>query len=392
MFAENLFLIDTKTAMVIVFWYNLVAIITNMIYWATARDRSKFDVLKNFTLAKLFVAMSFFLMIYRGIFPDLLSFNVANSLLHLGFYTEMLAIFNIFGIKQKRTSLYLMVTLCLSVIFYNTAVFLNQPPNIRIAVTSFCIFMILLIPSFSLLFARKSNTFVRVLGLFYLLFTFMMLPRGIYMLNHANVTIFTNSFPQSLTFLSLILVSILGNSVFLLMMKENADRANVKLACTDFLTKLSNRYNFLSHAEQIFESHKQNGSSLAVLFFDLDKFKAVNDQYGHMFGDTVLVRFSDILRNHLRECDLACRYGGEEFVVLLPHADQTAGLAFAEAMLHEVSQTKFDAFPDFRLTTSIGLISRAPVESDVLSTYLEAADKMLYQAKENGRNRIEISL
>ncbi len=391
MYLADLFSIDVKTVMVIIFWSNLVVTIINGAYWATAKDKSKFSMLQNFTIAKLFMAASFILMLRRGMLPDFATYNMANVILFLGFYVEVLAIFDILEIKQKRNKIYLTTILCATIVIYNCVTFLYEANNMRVAASSFCLMLILSSPSFILTLNRKLNVFVRVLGLFYLLFALMLVPRTVYSLLNIGVSLFSNNITQSLTFLSLILINMLSSSVFLLAMKENADKVNEERANIDFLTKLANRYSFLSQAEQIFEWHKQKQASLAVLFFDLDKFKRINDKYGHMMGDVVLVRFSNVLRNHVGECDLACRYGGEEFVVMLPSTDEATALVFAEKVLNEMSQTKFEEIPDLKVTTSIGVLCRMPTGSDTLADYLDTADKMLYRAKESGRNRIEMS-
>ncbi len=388
---EHLFDIDITTIINLLFWCNLVTILIYVMYWLTAKDKSHFNILKNFTISKVLVAASFFLMIFREVLPDFYTYYLANSLFYIGIHVELMVITDVHSLRKKRTVNYQTAFLCAVILFYITSLIVYRQANIRVAMSSLCIFAIFLMPSLRLLLNRTSDRFFKLLGLFYLTFALVLPPRAIHMLNHPESTLFTNSFIQSLSFLALFLVNILSSSVLLLVIKENADKVNIQLASTDFLTKLMNRYSFLTNAEKIFTEHRQNGLDLTVLFMDLDKFKGVNDKYGHAVGDRVLVSFAEVLRHSLRKSDIVCRYGGEEFVVLLPNTDPNAGLIVAKSIHGRISQIKFDEIPDLTLTTSIGVFTGVPLENETLEDYLEAADKMLYTAKENGRNRIEVA-
>ena len=160
-----------------------------------------------------------------------------------------------------------------------------------------------------------------------------------------------------------------------------------KIAWRDYLTKLFNREAFVkSYAIQA-SSHQRNSQPLSILLIDLDHFKSINDQFGHSVGDQVLIRVADLLRQETRASDIVARWGGEEFVVLLSNADLTVAAALAEKIRIKIEQDdELQKIARKAQTASIGL-ALCEQNSD-LNSNLKTADKNLYQAKDNGRNRV----
>lgn len=160
-------------------------------------------------------------------------------------------------------------------------------------------------------------------------------------------------------------------------------------AAADNLTGLLTRAAFMQEARTLFAENQRNGKFFSVLFLDLDHFKNVNDQYGHAFGDAVLVRFAEIVKASTRNNDLCCRYGGEEVVVVLADSDSNAAENVARRIVQDVREAVFESNKNFRFTVSIGMISAIPETGEQVHTYIEKADLALYEAKNNGRNRIK---
>ena len=134
----------------------------------------------------------------------------------------------------------------------------------------------------------------------------------------------------------------------------------------------------------------QRSKTLAVLMVDLDYFKAVNDTYGHDAGDDVLREFARRLRKNLRGIDLACRFGGEEFVVVMPETDLSLAVAVAERVRQKVAGEPFLVNGGARaldVTISVGLAMLDHYD-DTPQTILKRADEALYAAKRDGRNRV----
>jgi diguanylate cyclase (GGDEF)-like protein len=132
---------------------------------------------------------------------------------------------------------------------------------------------------------------------------------------------------------------------------------------------------------------------LAILVLDLDHFKQINDRYGHLIGDECLRRVAMVIRKHTqRPGDTAVRFGGEEFVVLLPGTNREGACQVAEQIREDVQSLVLEIDNrQIRLTLSTGISGRVPLEDDTAEKLLEAADSALYRAKAAGRNRVEVA-
>lgn len=183
--------------------------------------------------------------------------------------------------------------------------------------------------------------------------------------------------PSFLAFTALLLVAV-------------ADRGRLLLekATTDALTGLPNRATFLERARRELARAERNGSSLALAMLDIDHFKRFNDTYGHAAGNVVLAGVAAEIGKLVRKMDLACRYGGEEFIVILTKCDQDGVQTFAERVRNAVESALFntEAGP-LSVTVSVGCASYRA--GDSYETFFKRADQALYRAKQNGRNRVE---
>jgi diguanylate cyclase (GGDEF)-like protein len=156
------------------------------------------------------------------------------------------------------------------------------------------------------------------------------------------------------------------------------------LATTDPLTELPNQRVMVATLDLEFERGRRYGRRLSVLFIDLDHFKQVNDEYGHLAGDSVLQEVSAVIRGALRSVDTLGRWGGEEFVVVLPEVDSNGALIVAERIREAVAEHRFSSAP-CRLTASIGVASY-PDDAESRTKLIDAADRAMYAAKRLGRN------
>lgn len=165
-----------------------------------------------------------------------------------------------------------------------------------------------------------------------------------------------------------------------------------KQANHDPLTGALNRRSFSLIAEKAIAQSHRYGKPLSVLMMDLDRFKQINDHLGHNSGDELLCQFVTIAGNVLRSEDIFCRYGGEEFVALLPNTNAELALVAAERLRNtfaaELPETMKDILP-FPITVSIGVAERRQDED--IESLLHRADTALYQAKRRGRNRSELA-
>jgi len=154
----------------------------------------------------------------------------------------------------------------------------------------------------------------------------------------------------------------------------------------DALTGLPNRLLLADRLRQALARAERNHLQVAFLSIDLDRFKNINDEFGHMLGDDVLRAVSNIFLRHLRKVDVVCRYGGEEFAVILPATQGGSAAAVADKLRRAVASAQF-ACVSFPVTVSIG-VSEFPANGITRDDIVRAADAALYQAKESGRNRV----
>ena len=171
---------------------------------------------------------------------------------------------------------------------------------------------------------------------------------------------------------------------------RNDFQAGLEVAITDQLTGLYNRRYLSSHLDNLINKSVENGRSVSLLVIDIDHFKIVNDTYGHDVGDQVLKEFARRLSSNVRGIDMACRYGGEEFIVAMPETDVSFSYMVAERLRQEVAEIPFKVKTDegeLSITISIG-ITDWEGQDDSVESLLKRADQALYKAKRDGRNRV----
>lgn len=176
-----------------------------------------------------------------------------------------------------------------------------------------------------------------------------------------------------------------------LLAKLRADNATLQmLATTDALTEVQNVRSFQSLLEHEFKSARRYGHSISLLMLDLDHFKQVNDSHGHPSGDLVLRELCDLLKRTVRESDVICRTGGEEFSIILPRADHRQAARLAERIRLAVRDHVFRVYGrEVQLTVSIGWATfprHAEITDPPMLVYF--ADHALLQAKDRGRDRV----
>ncbi len=169
-------------------------------------------------------------------------------------------------------------------------------------------------------------------------------------------------------------------------------QVSLEMAVTDQLTGLYNRRYLASHLSAMFDRACWTGRPLSIMILDIDHFKTINDTHGHDVGDKVLRDFADRISNSVRGIDLACRYGGEEFLIAMPDTDMAFAAVVAERLRSEVAEHKFDVLKgreSLEVTVSIGLAStELGLEGDSAQKLIKRADDALYEAKSAGRNRV----
>jgi diguanylate cyclase (GGDEF)-like protein len=388
---KTLFEFDTRTLIGVLTWGNIAAAI--LIWTFQTLNMSPIDrhKIKRLTVIRLSYAIGYLLLFLRGLIPDFLSVNIGNTLLYVCFHLEVTFLLSMTETDSGLAlSIIRRIILTVSILFFNILEYVSGTPSLLVSMASGIIFAIFVIPTIKLIFSKKVSKFKRGIGFFYFLLLISLIPRTIMPLNTGDVALHTNNLYQSMFFIVQIFIMVTGTIISLLFMKENTDKIIEDLATTDSLTRMSNRHSFMIKAAGLFKKYKSGRDPLSLLFLDIDHFKMINDQYGHLFGDMVLKRFTEVLRNNTRSSDLSCRYGGEEFIILLPdlHTDEAGQIA--RRIMEQIRVLTFEEHSDFRFTVSIGLVSSIPKAADTLEGFIHQGDQAMYGAKKTGRNKIVV--
>ena len=161
-----------------------------------------------------------------------------------------------------------------------------------------------------------------------------------------------------------------------------AEAESRRLALTDPLTGLANRRQFNLHLERLVNNSSRYHQVFSLIMLDLDHFKSINDRHGHDVGDNALIEFSQVLGPSLRDTDLLARWGGEEFIILLPYTDEPTAIKLAQRIHGSLNDHRFSQ--PGSITASIGVVGYQPAET--IEACLKRLDKRLYEAKQAGRN------
>lgn len=181
-----------------------------------------------------------------------------------------------------------------------------------------------------------------------------------------------------------LIIGVLGISTDITYQKLLEEKA-LKLAITDVLTGLANRLELDSILAGEVERFKRFQRPLSIIMFDIDHFKKVNDNYGHLIGDKCLAKVAEILKNNARMVDTVGRWGGEEFLIICPETDLNGARKLAEKLRLHIEESGFPGVK--HITGSFGVTSF--IADDTLETIISRVDQALYNAKESGRNRVE---
>ncbi|MDR1776437.1 MAG: GGDEF domain-containing protein [Desulfovibrio sp.] len=386
-FASSLISIDIKSAIRILMWCNIVAALLVYCYILSNDFARETRITKYCFFSRILMGLGALLFLQRDVAPDLISVSLGNALFLLAFYFESLAMLTVAKANSRTNTRLALFTALLGIVVFNAVEFLYpQNPSLRVAVASICIFLTLLPPTVHM-FMPPASIFRKSVGLFHVVYLCTLVPRVVLSLNMPT-HLLQNNLVQSLNYLSLLIVTFFSLPAYLLLMKEDMDKMLVEMASADQLTGLLNRRGFFLSAEHIFRNHRHRRSHACVLFMDIDNFKKVNDAWGHAFGDEVLKIFARVTHSSLRTYDLRCRFGGEEFVVLLPRTRLADAEMIAQRIKDALSEIKFEEHPEYVLTASMGLYGGLPVADDTLDRFIEEADKAMYVAKQTGKNRI----
>ena len=327
--------------------------------------------------------------------PIVVSQNIGQSCLFTGLFLESLVMLDMVNFRLRVLTRVQAVVYVAVLIGFNVSFSATSEFHVRTVVGAASLFLLMLIPGVVFLVKSGHSPLRRLTGSLYVLIIISCLFRvGQSFASLSQQGALYGAVLNDFTLLLFVFHLHIGGVAFLLVLKEDTDRKLAELAFRDPLTALYNRRHFLEHARSAIAQAIRSREEVSILFMDLDNFKGINDRYGHNFGDEVLRDFTSVIRMHMRTCDIACRYGGEEFVVFLPNAGRDGAFIAAERIRAYLRTAKFPNKPEFSYTVSVGIAYRIPGAKaqavDVLHALLMDSDSALYRAKEGGRDRVVV--
>ena len=369
-----------------VFIMLIAGCITLAVSALAASEKQAGDGLREWGLALCVHATSYILFSLRDTIPDFLSIVCANGFFSISYAIFYYAVHIFLGIQSKRRWLYWAPPLLTTV---GVVIFMNDTTSRVLLVNSILMYQGFVVQD--LLLSHKFDFPVRgrnlmvfgiTLSLFALAWKFcsaIFAPEqvmSIFLSTPVQLTLYL------VTFIALIMVS----NGFALMAKERSDASLRKAALLDRLTGCWNRVHIEEILRQEMARLRRYGHPAAMLMLDLDKFKQINDQFGHLAGDEVLRGFGRLLRTDIRATDVPGRWGGEEFIIVLPSSTFFDAVTLAEHIRNKLAQLSFSF--GAVVTVSIGVAVCRP--NDSIEEWIKRADTALYRAKVNGRNQIMI--
>ena len=339
--------------------------------------------LLHWAIAPFLCFLSTALLAARGLVPDVIS-SVGGNLILLGGAVVFYFGSQLFHDIAPKYKFWLAMLGASAPVF---VWFVAVNPLYEVRVVLFTALMLLIVAAHArvLLAAGHTNVFTRPTGYLLILQCGFLLMRMVdALLTPGGVGLLDPTAVQ-ITYLMLYTFTFLLLAVGLILMAAERMRMEFEhLATYDSLTRTLIRRAWLESCERELQRCRRHGNGMAIMMMDMDHFKGVNDTHGHQMGDRVLVDFADRVRQQLRLPDRLGRFGGEEFVLLLPETSLDDALKVAQRI--RTSRRLQPNLP--QCTVSIG-VATYEVQSDTLNSLLARADAALYRAKDLGRNRVE---
>jgi len=389
-FFDTVMLFDVHTMLGILFWSNIflaAMVFTFETVTKTAQDK---EYIRKASVTRLSYAAAFLLMMLKEFLPYSVSVNLGISVLFFSLYLDASILLSFSSGIGNVHRIILKAVLAAGIIIFNILETVFADGTLRSIASTGIILAIFALPTVMFVTQKNNSRFKHAVGGFYILFLMALFPRMIIPMSEIGNAPYENSLTQSAVYLMLIIITVCGTLSTLLFIKEKSDILLEKMATQDQLTQIPNRHSFLHNANLLFLKSQRERREISIMFIDIDYFKKVNDVYGHDFGDTVLKRFAAVLKESVRQHDLICRYGGEEFIVMLQTDESDSAVKLAGRIMERLKFESFEEHSEFKFTVSVGISAGIPNADNSLDSFIKNADAALYEAKNNGRNRVQL--
>ncbi len=379
--------LDIKT---IIFLSSIAAIVMGIIILVTAQTYPQIKGVTKWAWGCGAQSIAWMLIYLNGEIPIFFSNTVAYTLLLLSMVLFYQALLNF---KEKHFSKRIYYPLIgVAFLLFVTFTFIYPSAILRVITIALIGSVLAFLCSFLLIFKDgfSPNISERLMGFGF--FVIGLSPVITLLSIFLNVYQFTDIFPigiiQNVNFAFIFVSLLILTSSFMLMINDKFMSEILRLATMDSLTEVYNRAAMEKLIEKEIDRSKRYDLPMSLLLLDLDLFKKVNDTYGHQVGDFALKKLVQTITKVLRDPDSLGRFGGEEFLILLPETDLVNGNIAAERVREIVEKTPIEAgTKTFNITISIGLATLNP-ETDDFEELFRRADLGLYKAKQTGRNRV----
>lgn len=336
----------------------------------------------------LMVAMSGAIFAFQDMLPAWIGVIVANGLLIFGLTTYLHSLRSFFALPSPQWAYLLGVIVTLLLGWF---VLVTDRFAVRVALSSALIGTLLFTAALTVHQNRRSDleTSARIMAGILFVSSAVIAARALSapFMQGANVLV-----PNAMNILAGLVGAIfpvVGTTAFLMMCSDRARIRLMRASVTDELTDLPNR-RALAEFAATQRAMLSAGRSVALLLFDLDRFKSINDTHGHEAGDRALIHVARILKRLMPANGMAGRFGGEEFLCVLPVTTAGDALALAESIRAELAKSPMQIGPDELLITASFGVSVMESNADALDRALAKADRAMYRAKASGRNRVQL--
>lgn len=361
-------------------------LLTGALIIAYTHQQNRSKAVNMFLLSKLLQPAAWVMLGLRGIIPSMVLVAVGNSTLFTGAALELIALMIIkrnYTEKVKRR--YIALLICCIAVFIGATAY-GFPENVRITFASSITALLMIFPVYKLFTDQKASTLQKVIAALYSLTILFLIFRAVAALTtDLDMNLASTSIFNTWLFLLLYIVMLAGSTGFILLDKEKQDLELLKAASFDGLTNILNRKTFISRSKELISLCLRKQEKISFLLIDIDDFKKINDKYGHFVGDAVLQDFADTLKKQLRDYDLFGRYGGEEFAILLPGADEKAVQEVAERLRSTIENSSVDAGSNIKYTISVGFFSILPGEETDIDMLYKLCDRLFIWQNPRGK-------
>lgn len=349
---------------------------------------SQFNGIKQTAYGFLISSCAFLLMGFRNYIPDFLSILVPNILLVISMAFIHLGLVNFYKFDARMVQRFHGLIILVMAVLATYFTYFDNNVNARIVTISFfvgsqCFFIMKTL----LRVHHKANL---TIAASYLAFGLFFMTRGFLTLLENPLDDFMQAgLLHSLSIVVYELLVAVTSFGVVWIVSYNVQRSLTKQASHDPLTKVLNRRALENIVNTEHSRSLRNNASLSVIMLDIDHFKLINDRHGHGKGDDVLVEIANVLLENTRQYDSIARFGGEEFIILLPNTALSEANIIAETLRLKIENHEFNltAKSSLKITASFG-VSEFDLIKDGWLNVLERADRGLYQAKATGRNKV----